>query len=108
MNPVGIALREEAIARVDANAAISWKDAAMESVKVVASALDDFTTDTVWDYLDEHYPGVTTHEGRAMGAIMRLASKQGIVTPTKEYRISSRASCHCRPLLVWSSNRRKR
>jgi hypothetical protein len=94
-------LKEEAINRVESNADPGWMNAAAIAVKRVALKLDTFTTDDVWDELG--YVSNTTHEPRAMGAVMRNAARAGIITATSGYRTSKRGECHGRPVRVWTS-----
>ena len=96
-----LSIKEEAINRVELNADPQWFDAAMRAVKRLALGRDTFTTDDVWEELQ--YVSNTTHEPRAMGAVMRNAAKTGIITATSGYRTSQRSECHGRPVRVWSS-----
>lgn len=68
----------EALIRVDSAADYTWKEAAAEAVRAVAERYVDFTTDDVWDFLESNYPGVTTHEPRALGPVMIRAVKEGL------------------------------
>jgi len=97
--PTGPQLRDEAIARVDANAHQRWKVAAMEAVQAVAAMRDTFTTDDVWAVLGGF--DVSTHELRAMGAVMQTAKKRGLIRATSDFRMSTRPECHARPVRVW-------
>lgn len=78
-----------------------WMIAAINAVKTVASRQPTFTTDDVWALLANS--GQETPEGRAMGAVMRRAAKEGIASTTEppEYRPSVRSECHGRPVRVW-------
>lgn len=89
--------REEAIARVEENADLLWRAAALAAVYVTAVTHDELTTD------DVPLPGVTTHELRAWGAIMRQAQVAGWIVASDRHRLSSRAACHRRPKRVWLS-----
>ena len=93
--------RDEAIERVAGHANPDWLTEAMDTVISMAIRLDTFTTDDVWDHLAS--TGVTTHEPRAMGAVMVSAQRLGWVTATSHWRVSRRRSCHSRPLRVWKS-----
>ena len=94
-------LRDEAIAKGEANAKESWKKAASAAIAQVAMLYDTFTTDEVWMRLGKSSD--STHDPRAMGSIMRNAQKQGIIAPTTLWRNSARVSCHKRPSRVWKS-----
>ena len=93
---------DAALERVGGNADPEWKAAALESVRLCARSLPEFTTDQVWRILSRTDYG--THEPRAMGAIMRQAVSLEWVKPTDRYRTSERPECHKRPVEVWYSN----
>lgn len=93
--------RDEAIARVERHAAPDWKAEAWDAVQVVAARAEEFTTDEVWAELAQRRNGASTHEPRAMGAIMRNAEAAGLIEPTERWRLSDRAACHRRPMRVW-------
>lgn len=98
LQPSGAALRDEALARVDDAADPEWKDVARELVLSIEPGIE-FTTDRVWSLLDER--GATTHEPRALGAIMRALALRGEIENTKRYQPSSRPECHARPIPTW-------
>lgn len=95
----GDQLRDEAVERVDLAASEEWKAAAWDAVKSVSGRLAYFTTDDVWEALRES--AVSTHENRAMGAVMTRARKAGLIFPTDEWRKSNRPECHSNPKRVW-------
>ena len=71
---------------------------ALRAVAYVAQRQDSFISDDVWDALASAYPDVTTHEHRAMGAVMRRAVAEGVC---------ALASCeHCRTTKVMTTGRR--
>ena len=92
---------EEAIQRAGEHAHPEWLAEARDAVYIVALRKPQFTTDDVWDAMAE--VKVTTHEPRAIGAVMRSAAKEGICAPTLTYLNSRRRACHLRPLRVWKS-----
>jgi len=92
------AARDEAIARVDDHADEAWKQHALQVIASTARALGEFTTDDVWDRLD---PAYSTHEPRALGALMKAMASRGVITATERYRTSKRSECHNRPVRVW-------
>jgi len=94
-------LTDEAIQRADDHARATWKEAALDGVRVLSFSKERFTTDDVWEYLES--AGRTTHEPRAMGAIMRKAVKEGFIRNTGEFVKSRRPECHCRPVAVWEA-----
>lgn len=91
----------DAIQRVGEHAHPEWLAEARDAVYVVALRLPQFTTDDVWDAMQD--VEVTTHEPRALGAVMRAAAKEGICAPSLGYVNSRRRACHLRPLRVWKS-----
>jgi hypothetical protein len=93
---------DEAIARVGSNADPGWVRSALDAVRSIALTRSRFTTDDVWELLERR--GVqATHEPRALGAVIRMASKKGIIRSTGEYVKSKRVECHSRPVMVWEA-----
>ena len=97
----GAVLRDEAIARVDKAADLTWKQVALDVAQRIARNQSTLTTDDVWKALDGS--GLTTPEPRAMGAIMRRLAKAGVIKNTYRTLVSDRPECHRRPLTVWQS-----
>lgn len=91
--------RDEAVARAEANANERWWMAAREEVILAAIQLPEFTTDTVWIGLNSR--GVSTHEPRALGSVMKAMAKAGIIEPTGRWEKSRRPEAHARPVMVW-------
>jgi hypothetical protein len=90
--------KEEAIVQVETTANPEWKAEALEVIERLATIHHTFTTDAVWALVKSE-----THEPRAMGAVMRIATKNGIVAPTDVYTPSMRKVSHHRPVRVWQS-----
>lgn len=90
-----------AIKQVEKNASVEWLRVALLCVIDVARVMPTFTTDDVWERVG--LLGVTTHEPRAMGSVMRRAVKDGVCVATPSYERSSRVECHARPVRVWRS-----
>ena len=97
----GADARDEAIKRVDAHASETWKRVAWSIVRYLAETQLEFTTDDVWQALKARR--VTTHEPRAIGAVMRSFAKSGVIRNTKRMVESNREACHRRPVTVWES-----
>ena len=95
-------LKTQAIDAVEENANELWKLTALSIVEDLANSKQEFTTDDVWKKLDE-LPDVQTHEPRALGAVMRRAVRDGLIVSTSTHILSSRPSCHSRPIRVWKS-----
>lgn len=86
--------KENALARVsEANAV--WISGTVEVIVDVARKSETFTSDDIWPRSGN------CPEPRAMGAAFRVAQKLGLIVPTAEWRLSTRAECHRRPLRVW-------
>ena len=96
----GALARDAAIDRVEANAMIAWKDAALTAVKHAAQNRREFTTDQIWALIPRD---VGTHEPRALGAVMRIAAKMGWIEPTDRHLASCKVAAHRRPMRVWRS-----
>ena len=92
--------RDEAMVRVERNAHEEWKDAALEAVYQAALVNKKFIVDEVWRYMPSD---VSTHELRAMGAVMQKAVKAGWITGTGEYRSSAKVTTHKGLRHVWKS-----
>lgn len=97
----GMCRKRAQMDRVDENAADDWKAEAAGAVYRAASTYEMFTTDEVWKYIPA---GVSTHENRAMGPVMKRAVAAGLCSPTGNYRPSARPSCNARPVMVYASS----
>lgn len=97
----GALARDIALDRVKAAAPVDWFTACRRAIRYLALTRTTFTSDDVWERL-RTYP-VEIPEPRAMGAAMRGARLDGLITPLPEWRISKRPACHCRPVRVWQS-----
>ena len=94
-------LTEQAVDSARRGADQDWWASATRGVRVVAKNNQYFTSDDVWYWLRPLQ--VKTHDPRAMGAVMRLASRDRTIEPTSEFRSSSRPACHRRPVRIWKS-----
>lgn len=90
---------EEALAYVESGADPRWIDTCTKIVRHLASLGGRFTTDDVWDLLEE--TGLSTKEPRAMGAVVRKLSSDRVIVGAGEYWVSRRPECHQRPVKVW-------
>jgi hypothetical protein len=88
----------EAIARAKQAADPTWYQAAVSAVLMCAELGEPFTADDVWARIPDEY---RTREPRALGAVMRLLSEQGVIESTGGWRESSRPQAHARPMRVW-------
>lgn len=101
--PDGVALRDEALERVEANANEQWMHTAWQVLCRVARMDDEFTSDAVWDILNAEHPEVHTHEPRAMGALMKRGQRAGLMEPTDKFVRTPRPQAHKAPVMVWKS-----
>lgn len=95
--PTGDTLRDEALARVELNADARWFHRATRFIRWLKAGVE-FTADDVWYSLGDEE---TTHEPRALGAVIRAAAKANLIRKTGAYRPSTRPACHSRPVAVW-------
>jgi hypothetical protein len=94
------AQRDEALERVDRHADDTWK-ATVEAVVIhLARMRPTFTADDVWAYLAAHHD-VSTHEPRALGAVLQKLTKSGKIKPTGGFAPSKRR--HAAPIRLWSA-----
>lgn len=96
-----VAARDEAVDRVDRNANIEWKIKAYEVGKRIARDNRILISEEIWDALAVE--GVTTHEPRAMGPVMKRLQADKIIEPTGDFMISPSPLGHGRPSRVWWS-----
>lgn len=99
----GWAVTEEAICRAGENADESWQAAATVAVRDLALDRDSFTTDDFHALMAWRHPGLVTHDGRALGAVMRHAAKEGWCSASDQTTPSMRTVSHRRPVRVWVS-----
>jgi len=93
--------RDDALERVEKNANEEWKARAYKVVRRLAYTQLFITTDDVWALLAGYEE--RTHEPRAMGAVMRRASRDLLIAPTDSIVNSSSVVNHKRALRVWRS-----
>ena len=89
---------ELAIAEAGHHANTAWSREAVATVKLLIHMDRDFTADDVWRILDEK--GVTTHERRALGAVINDFNKSGRIRSITA-RKSIRRENHGRYITVW-------
>lgn len=97
----GDLFRDEAIDRVEENADQEWFKLAVWKTRAIAKSCSTFTSDDVWSWMDIF--DYSTHDNRAMGAVMRRAQAEGWIEPTDRVVKSTRPVCHSRPIRVWRS-----
>ncbi len=98
----GNASRDEAMYRVERAASPEWKAYAMEAVEWAAQRRNTFTSDAVWWALvaaDVKRP----HQPKAMGPVMTLGERFGLIVPTERFVPTVRPSRNRAPIRVWKS-----
>jgi hypothetical protein len=78
-----------------------WQQIALQCVSDVAKVKSLFTGDDVMDLLDVR--GSVTNEARALGPVMVMASKSGVMEKTESFKSSARRTQHGSPRRVWLS-----
>lgn len=94
-------LRDIAIARVDEGANEEWKAEAMAAVERTCRKLTEFTVDAIQEEMRD--AKVETHEGRAMGAIVIQAVRNGWMVRSGVVIKSAQPQCHGNLRTVWRS-----
>jgi hypothetical protein len=97
------AVRPEAVAARNRDLDAIWLQAAVPVVESLAQETPEFTTDEVWERLEQ-----PPREGRQVGALMRHCQRAGFITPTEAHRPSSRPNVNRRPIRIWQSLVRER
>jgi hypothetical protein len=95
---------DDAVARADEHADDTWKAAATAAVVLCAATLDDFTADDVWQALDLRWPWSSTHDPRALGAVIRACARSGLIRKTGRVRPSRLVRRHGRDVAIWTTN----
>ena len=92
--------RDEAVARVGANAPTDWKRHAAEAVIHCARMAPVFTADEVWERL-EILGQAEGANPKALGNVMSSLAKEGVIASTGNYRKSTLPRRHQRPVAEW-------
>lgn len=94
--------RDTSMKAVSGKANPMWKMAVENAFRWCAKELDCFTTDDVWERLEDRHPGLTTDDNRAMGPIVwKLKHGKVIRLARRADRKSRRAVCHSRMVKVY-------
>jgi hypothetical protein len=88
-----------AIDQVEQHANPDWLSKARDIVFLLASSGRPLTTDDVWDELAK--VSTATHEPRALGSVIRNASRLGVIRLTGNYVKTRRREAHSRPIPEW-------
>jgi len=88
---------KEALKQVDEHADPTWKDDALEAVRLTCLAYETFISDDVWKISDLR----PAREDRALGPVMMRAKRNGWCIKTDRVRPSLRSHLSGKP--VWRS-----
>lgn len=94
---------DDAIDRADRHADDEWKEIALATVFDLARRLNRFTAEDVTFRMADTHPDVTTHEPRALGAVMRRAASKRWIIATQDYTMTRRDTRNAAPVRVWAS-----
>ncbi len=83
----------DALRRVEENADADWKDAAAVALQQMAATGRQFTSDDVREAIPA---GITTHEMRALGPVMKAGLRDGLITAVG-WTTAGRSAAHGRP-----------
>lgn len=97
----GQELADEGMTRAFHAATEAFKREALWAIYDVAYDHNEFTTDLVWNLLDER--GFNTTERRALGQLMKRAIAKKIVKRSFRYQPSTRPEAHANPKPIYLS-----
>jgi len=95
--------RDEAMQRSLDEAHEYWKKCAAEIIRYCAQTIPYFTTDHTEYWMDQYFPGVTTHKKNAWGPLLIQAANDGLVHNTHTTHPSVMPVNHRRPKTIWAS-----
>jgi hypothetical protein len=95
----GRLLADEGIARVAQGAGPTWMMLALDAWEATCRAYGYFNTDDVWTRIH-----TAPKDGRAMGAVARIALLRDWCSRTGEYTLTERPQAHARPIPMYRSN----
>lgn len=91
---------DAAIARAERHAASAWMDAAERAIERTCREMPTWLVDDVQARMPA---GVSTPDGRAMGAAIRAAERRGLCRSTGRTRKSEQRQCHGNFRTEWES-----
>jgi hypothetical protein len=89
-------------------AASTWRDRALASLRALAASGDPFTSEHVVERVGLPTKTVTSNANNAVGALISMASKRGLIEPTGRLVPSQRPSSHGATLREWRGTERGR
>ena len=94
--------RDAALQQVEQAANAVWKDIAYSALDRLARTQRPFTADDLTDLMASRYVlPPTTHNLKALGGVLAVAKKNGLIRMTGEYQASRRPGCHATRRGVW-------
>lgn len=94
----------DALGRVEEHATPEWIDLATQCGAWLSENRQQWSADDLWERMETRHPDVTTHEPRALGAVVRRLKSAGhIDAEPVRYVKSKRAQSHLRPIPVHRS-----
>ena len=87
------------------NANATFIEIAMSAGTHLANQGVPFTSADIRDLMEKKFPTLSTHDDRALGAVMRKLSSNGTIRPTGRYVNSKRTRNHNRPLREWEGTK---
>lgn len=92
---------EQSIQQAKENANRLWLEAARRIVYDLCASRKEFTADTFWDEMGKTMH--KTHDGRAFGAVMREAARNGWCQKSGRWTKTKRENCHGSDIPIWES-----
>lgn len=87
--------RDRAIALAERGVSEQWIENACALIRLVALSGQPFTSDSIRGKISE------PAEPRAWGCAFKRCASAGFIKPTGNWRQSSNAKCHARPMREW-------
>jgi hypothetical protein len=100
METASAAARDAAMEQVNTAVNPEWRETALDAIYLTARHRAEFIVDDVWQNIHGNEP---VHDKRAIGPLMRVAKREGWITPTDKFRPSYIVHHHATPRRVWKS-----
>ena len=93
--------KQRGMEQVEKNADTEWKQAAEQAIYHYARHNHELTVNDMWAGIESL--GLTTHETRGAGPVMRRCAKRGWIEKTDRVSKTTRASRNCGDVAIWRS-----
>ncbi len=100
METTSAAARDAAMEQIETATNPEWKEAALDAIHQTARYHSEFIVDDVWR---NFHSNESTRDKRAIGPLMRVAQREGWITPTDKFRPSYVVHHHATPRRIWKS-----